>query len=127
MLTEGLLGTRIRELRKKLGMTQEDLADKLYIQKSVISGYEHGQHMSDERLGKLARILSTTPNYLLGFEEHTNPLVDMALSCLEEIHDERLLKMALIQLEAIKKMDLALQEEKTSCICEKRKHNGNGY
>ena len=111
MLNKGTIGSRIREQRKKLGITQEQLANKMYIQKSVISGYEHGHHMSDDRLDLLARMLSTTPNYLLGFDEHKNPLVDRAISLLEDIKDERMLQMAVMQLEAIVRTDNIFQEE----------------
>jgi len=38
-----LLGTRIREKRKSLGWTQEDLADNAAIDRSYVGGVERGQ------------------------------------------------------------------------------------
>ena len=37
------LGTRIRQLRKTVGWTQEDLADKAQIDRSYIGGVERGE------------------------------------------------------------------------------------
>lgn len=35
------MGSRIREQRKKIGLTQEELAEKLYTKKGTISAYEN--------------------------------------------------------------------------------------
>jgi repressor LexA len=37
------MGDRIKELRTEAGMTQEELADKLGMQKSAIAKYENGR------------------------------------------------------------------------------------
>ncbi len=38
-----ILGTRIRQLRKAVGWTQEDLADRAQIDRSYIGGVERGE------------------------------------------------------------------------------------
>lgn len=38
---ENTIGKRIRECRIKLGMTQEELAERLYIKKATVSAYEN--------------------------------------------------------------------------------------
>ena len=40
-----IIGQRIRQRRKALGMTQEDLAEKMGVNKSSIMRYEKGQMM----------------------------------------------------------------------------------
>ena len=40
MITEYRIGERIKELRKKNGWTQEQVADKIGVTKSVVSFYE---------------------------------------------------------------------------------------
>ena len=51
------MDTRIRELRRALGMTQQELADKLGIGRTIISNYEIGRSsMSDAVL----RLIVTT-------------------------------------------------------------------
>ena len=40
-IKEETLGQRIRAQRIRLGMTQEELAEALYVEKSIISYYEN--------------------------------------------------------------------------------------
>lgn len=69
-----LRGQRIIQLRKEQGMTQYDLADALGISQNQISRYERGAfNPSVETLADLARVLNTTPDYLLGFSNTPHP------------------------------------------------------
>ncbi|MCA0754879.1 helix-turn-helix domain-containing protein [Paenibacillus sp. N4] len=62
-----ITGTRIRELRDKLGLFQSDLAEKLAMQRNNISRYEKGVIVPPaEVLAKIASILNTSTDYLLG-------------------------------------------------------------
>lgn len=65
---------RIKEQRIKKGYTQEELANKLGLQKSAIAKYENGRVENIKRsiILKMSEILECTPCYLLGFE---NPIV----------------------------------------------------
>lgn len=62
-------GERIRQLRREHGMTQEDLGKLLGIQKAAVNKYESGrvQNIKRATLIKLAQILETTPEDLLGW------------------------------------------------------------
>lgn len=61
------LNERIRALRKQKGLTQEQLAKRLWVTKSIISAYESGvRYPSLEMLIKLARIFFVSTDYLLG-------------------------------------------------------------
>lgn len=64
------LGNRIKELRKKNGMTQEKLADMLGVSTPAVSKWETGTSYPDITiLSPLARALGTDLDSLLGFEE----------------------------------------------------------
>lgn len=59
---------RIRELRKKLHMTQEELAQKLGYDRSSISKIEKGLvDLSIDKVKDFAKVLHCTPSYLMGW------------------------------------------------------------
>lgn len=64
-------GERIRILRKEHNLTQEELGAKIGVQKAAIQKYEKGtvKNIKRDSLIKLAKILDTTPEYLLGWDE----------------------------------------------------------
>jgi transcriptional regulator with XRE-family HTH domain len=80
---------RIKELRNKAGLRQEDLAKKLNIAQNTLSYWESGKtEPSGEALIKLADILGTTTDNILGRDEtgiqHVND--DETLEFLDELH-----------------------------------------
>lgn len=63
------MGTRIRESRKKMGMTQQELVEKMYIDKRTISAYEKDKiDIKVSVLKELASILEVTAGYLIDGE-----------------------------------------------------------
>jgi transcriptional regulator with XRE-family HTH domain len=61
------LGTRLRKRRKELDLTQEELSNKISINRVTYQGYESDRHKPDvDTLSKLADILHTSTDYLLG-------------------------------------------------------------
>ena len=52
-------------------------------------------------MAEIARVLKTTPNYLLGYTEDNNDFLSEALSLLEGIKDETVKKVLLAQIKAI--------------------------
>ena len=64
-------GERIKMLRKEHNLTQEELGAKIGVQKAAIQKYEKGtvKNIKRDSLLKLAQILDTTPEYLLGWDE----------------------------------------------------------
>lgn len=63
------LGSRIKHLRQKNNYTQDQLAKRLGMTKSVVSAYENGARMpSYEVLITIARIFHVSTDYLLGVE-----------------------------------------------------------
>lgn len=60
---------RLIKLRKKRGLTQEELADKLGVSGQAVSKWETGNSMPDVALlGQLAHVLGVTVDDLLGIE-----------------------------------------------------------
>ena len=58
------MGTKIKDLREKSGMTQTELANKLGLSKSVISAYEKGiRNPSFKILPLLAQTFNVTELY----------------------------------------------------------------
>lgn len=59
-------GKRIKDLRKKRGLSQQTLADFLMVDKSVVSRWEKDDRRpSQEMLDALAKKFNTTPYYLM--------------------------------------------------------------
>jgi len=79
---------RIKELRNKTGLRQEDLAKELNIAQNTLSYWESGKtEPSGEALIKLADFFNVTVDYLLGRQksvQHVND--DEALEYLDELH-----------------------------------------
>lgn len=65
---------RIRQLRKELNLTQEELGKALGIQKSAVAKYEKGrtENIKTENLRKLKDIFNCSSDYILGFSEIRN-------------------------------------------------------
>lgn len=63
-------GNVLKKLRQQEGLTQQQLANKLGVTKSVISYYElQERYPSPDVLTKLARIFHVSTDYLLGIEK----------------------------------------------------------
>ena len=63
-------GNVLKKLRQQEGLTQQQLANKLGVTKSVISYYElQERYPSPDVLTKLAQIFHVSTDYLLGIEK----------------------------------------------------------
>lgn len=75
------MGTKIKNLREKAGMTQTELADKLGLSKSVISAYEKGiRNPSFKVLPLLASIFNVTELYFFEKGEWKNQPITIDIS-----------------------------------------------
>ena len=62
-------GETLKKLRLQEGLTQQQLADRLGVTKSVVSYYElQERYPSPEVLTKLASVFHVTTDFLLGLE-----------------------------------------------------------
>lgn len=66
------IGERVKERRLELGMTQEELADKVgFKTRASVSRLECGdRNIPLSKLRKLAEVLETTVGYLMGMEDN---------------------------------------------------------
>ena len=75
------MGTKIKDLREKAGMTQTELADKLGLSKSVISAYEKGiRNPSFKVLPLLSQIFNVTELYFFEKGEWQNQPITIDIS-----------------------------------------------
>lgn len=94
------VGDRIRERRKELGMSQDDLAKKMgYSGKSAISRIENeGNNLTTDRVSKLASALDCTPGYLMGWTDKETKTIEHIRKTLTNIDSvnplDRVLKRA---------------------------------
>ncbi len=72
--SKNICGARVREARKRLNLSQEDLAARLQIngiiiERDSISRIEIGtRFVADYEILMLCKVLNVTPAYLLGLE-----------------------------------------------------------
>lgn len=63
-------GQRIKQKRKELGLTQEQLADLCgYKTKSSINKIENSYNLPYQKIEKLSKVLNCDPSYLMGWED----------------------------------------------------------
>lgn len=88
-------GLKLKELRKQAGMTQQQLADKLGITKSVVSYYELSERTpSPDVLRDLALIFKVSADYLLGIDR--SKVIDVS-----DLSDEDV-KLLLVTIETLR-------------------------
>lgn len=69
------MAEKIKERRLAMGYTQEELAQKLGLQKSAIAKYENGRVENIKRsiIQNMAKVLECSPTYLMNFEPNVEP------------------------------------------------------
>ena len=102
---EETLGQSIRAQRIRMGMTQEELAEKILIPKPTISSYENDRvDIKSSVIAELAEALGTDPNYLILGEkasEVDNWFMNEAADLLSKITDQTVQEMLLKQIRAL--------------------------
>ena len=64
------VGKRIKNRRKEMQMSQDDLASKIRITQATLSIYENGKGLpAADTIIQLATALDVSPNWLLGYDE----------------------------------------------------------
>lgn len=83
-----ITGERIKERRKQLEMSADDVAAELGVSRSTIFRYENGQieKVPANVLEKLAVILKTTPAYLMGWQDDCFEYPDSGADAIAWIH-----------------------------------------
>lgn len=94
-------GEKIKQLRKSLGMTQEDLGKKIGVQKAAINKYETGVvvNLKKSTIASLSRALCVSPVELLSPDDSSLSSDEAHLVHLYRNADDRARKDALRTLE----------------------------
>lgn len=67
--------SRLKELRKKKNKNMEYIADQIGVARSTYAGYEtQGRFPPIETLSRLAVVLNTSTDYLIGLTDNPEPL-----------------------------------------------------
>ena len=78
------IGKNIKDLRIRSGMTQDDLAEKLFVTRQTVSNYETGKSRPDiDMLMRIAEVLDTDINTVLyGIQpKDRKPLIRLSVGC----------------------------------------------
>ena len=81
-----LVGDRIREFRKQMGMNQDELAELASLNRVTIAKYESGKvEPGAQALSRIADALEITVDVLLGRSESPTPTQDEAWAIRERL------------------------------------------
>lgn len=105
------IGSRIKECRENLGITQEELATLLGVSKGAIGNYEAGiGYPKVENMTKLFKILKTDANFL--FQDEVSTKIKEMLTSQEREHIK---KYRHLDAHGKKIVNLVLNEEYDRC------------
>lgn len=89
-----MIGNKLRELRKSINLTQEDLSEKLAISRSSLSLYETDKREPDgETLLKIADYFDISLDYLFGKNQTTLDISHLVSNTFLTPNEEILLKL----------------------------------
>ena len=83
-------GENLKALRQKAGLTQKQLAERLWISKATVSYYEQSLRCpSPEILIKLSKIFHVSTDFLLGLEDkkQTLDVTDLSVEDINLLED----------------------------------------
>ena len=79
---ESLFPTRLRDLRKEKGVSQQECADTIGVVKSTLGLWENGDTLPDARsLAQMAEYYGVSADYLLGLSDVKSPDVSIQKMC----------------------------------------------
>lgn len=97
------VGGRIKAKRIEAGMTQEQLAEKLYVKFSMISRYESAKsNLSVDTLKEIAEALGCSAAYLIdGVEPELSEEEKELLKVFKSLSSDRIRELAISQMTAL--------------------------
>ena len=70
-LNQNIFGRRLAEEMKRRNITNQELADAIYVSVSAISGYRTGRRVpSMDHVVRICKTISVSSDYLLGITEN---------------------------------------------------------
>ncbi len=102
-INKNTIGGRIAEIRIKRGFTQEELAERLFMNKKTLSAYENNNiDIKSSILIDIAKALDCPAAYLLEGKHTMTELQEEAMKIILDVNDEKVLAVAIMQLKALK-------------------------
>lgn len=84
---------RLKQLRQKKGLTQQEIADLVHVNRVTYTNWEKGKREpSFENLVKLASVLGTSTDYLLGTSDNYIDLEDFE-TLIKKLPEEEITKL----------------------------------
>lgn len=112
MNSTSTMGSRIKEMRLQKGMTQEQLAEQLFIKKSIVSCYENNHiDIKQSRIEALADILDTTVEYLINGFEQEDPIMDEIIYIMKGIRSQEIKNAILEHVKVMFNLEKNLEEK----------------
>ena len=109
-----LIGTRIAALRKKRGLTQDQLADLIGINQILVSKYEVGRvKLSAEMLYRFAKVLKTSADYILGLDEENQEVETLSLKIVKRMYEIEKLEPADLKM-LLRNIDIFVRDANTT-------------
>lgn len=72
-------GARLKQLRQASGLTQKQIAERIWVSKAAVSNYElYDRCPTPEILIKLARVFHVSTDYLLGIEQQQQQILEVS-------------------------------------------------
>lgn len=69
-----MVGIRLKAMRERAGLTQEDLGARLGVAGQQVSRWEREENVpGSDKLAEMARIFATSSDYLLGLTDSPSP------------------------------------------------------
>lgn len=102
------IGGRIKALRIRNGLSQEELAEKLFIDPKYLSHYEcNRRDLSGDMLLLMAKTLHSSPDYIMNGTEEEAPDTDImqAMEILNHLKTAKARKAALEHLKIVAMME----------------------
>ena len=102
------VGGRIKELREDAGLTQEQLAEKLYFETyRPIENLENDKkELSAELLYKIAELFGVDTDYIMkGMPKENDIYSQTAVKIVNNLHDNNIKQAAIEHLRAVEKVD----------------------
>lgn len=84
------VGERIKQRRKELGLTVDEVAERLGKNRATVYRYESNEieNLPTPILEPLAKVLNTTPEYLMGWKDKESTPIETNRSALTKLLDQ---------------------------------------
>lgn len=119
------MSDRIKELRISAGLTQEELGEKLGLQKSAIAKYENGrvENIKQSTIAKMAEIFNCRPSFLMGWDDSPSASTPDIRALFIEEYGEDLFNL-IDQIRRLDDVDRARIMERIEMMLEDDKYKG---